>query len=150
MGNRITMNRRPFRMHRRPLLFTGEREDGAVETLGSTGGPISPFGTTVINATKANMVYTLPPPQAGMRKRIYVNYTGNADDLVIAGNSTADLFNGSGTANTIVVSSSMTTIGIKLYGLSTNRWGALYSGPAISTSLIFENSTIKSSTDRTG
>jgi len=145
----IGVSRRPQRTSRRPLLFTGERESDGVETLGSTGGPISEFGATVINATAANLVYTLPDPMPGMRKRIYVNYTGNADDLVIACAGTSQSFNGTD-ANTIVVSSSMTTVGMKLYGLSTAKWGVVWSGPAISTSFVFTATTIKSSTDRTG
>ena len=102
----------------------------------------------MIAATAANLVYTLPNPRAGMRKRIYITYEGNTDDLIVACAATSQSFNGTA-ANTVVVSSSMTTVGLKLYGLSTAKWGIVWSGPAISTSLIFTATTIASSTDRT-
>lgn len=135
---------------RSPLFHSGRRDNLAVEFLGSTGGNIAAHGATVITATKANMVFTLPAPVLGMEKFLVVDYTGNADDLVIACNATDKFFNLS-TKNTIVVSSSVEHVVIDLYAMSTSRWWCNFSGhrAGLSTDVVFTNSTISSTTDVT-
>lgn len=135
---------------RKPMWHAGRRDILAVESLGSTGGNIAAHGCTVITATAANLVYTLPAPTLGQSKWVVVDYTGNADDLIVACNTTAQFFNLS-TANTIVVSSSVEHVAIELYGMSTSRWWCNFSGhrAGLSTDIVFTGSTVKSTTDVT-
>jgi hypothetical protein len=126
------------------------------ESLGSTGGGMDEWGATIITATAANMVYSLPTPLPGKIKWVSVNYTGNADDLIIACETTAQGFDNS-TANIITVSSSQEHMNFLFYGLSTAQWGVIgtkgradFASTAIGTQdWAFSASTIKSTTDVT-
>ena len=133
-----------------PLFHSGRRDNIAVEFLGSTGGNIRAHGATVITATAADLVYTLPAPQAGDEKFVVVDYTGNADDLIIACAATSGSFNLSG-KNTIIVSSSNEKAAFDLYAMSTLVWWCNYSGHRtdLSTDIVLTASTIKSTTDVT-
>lgn len=135
---------------RSPLFHSGRRDNIEVEFLGSTGGNIRAHGATVITATKADMVYTLPTPVAGDEKFLVVSYTGNTDDLIIACAGTSQSFNLSA-ANTIVVSSSNQTAAFDLYAMSSKVWWCNFSGHRtnLSTDIVLTSSTIKSTTDVT-
>lgn len=145
----------PITRFRRPVFVGGLRET-AQESLGSTGSAMAEYGATIITATAANMVFSLPAPQAGRIKWVSVDYTGNADDFIIATNATGVTFNGS-SANNITVSSSQENLNFLFYGLSTSAWGVIgskgradFASTAIGTQdYSFAASTIKSTTDVT-
>jgi hypothetical protein len=114
------------------------------------------WGATIITATAANMVYSLPNPVPGKIKWVSVDYTGNADDFIIACAGTSQSFNG-GAANNITVSSSQENLNFLFYGLSTAAWGVIgskgradFASTAIATQdYTFAATTIKSTTDVT-
>ncbi len=145
----------PVTRFRRPVLVGGLRET-AQESLGSTGGGMDEWGATIITATKANMVFSLPDPVPGKIKWVSVDYTGDEDDLIIACNTTAQSFNGTNN-NNITVSSSQENLNFLFYGLTTAKWGVIgtkgradFASTAISTQdWVFADTTIKSTTDVT-
>jgi len=137
-------------------VFVGGIRETKQESLGSTGGAMAEYGATIITATAANLVYSLPAPKAGLIKFVSVNYTGDADDLIIACETTAQGFDGS-THNIITISSSQEHLAFLFYGLTTAQWGVIRSpgrAAAASTAIgtydaVFSGSTIKSTTDVT-
>jgi len=146
-GNTLVFNR--------PVITKGFRNN-RVESLGSTGSGLDEFGATLITATAANMVFSLPAPKPGLIKWVTVNYTGNADDFIIATQSTTQGFDGTND-NTITVTSSQEHSSFLFYGLTTSQWGVMYSpgrltraSTAIATAdYTFSDSTISSTTDVT-
>ncbi len=140
---------------KRPVIVGGLRNN-RVESFGSTGTTLDEYGATVITATAANMVFTLPPVKPGLFKWVNVTYTGNADDFIIACNSTEEGFDGTAT-NTIVCTSSQEHTNFLFYGLTTAQWGVIYSpgrltraSTAISAAdYVFTASTVSSTTDVT-
>jgi len=143
--------RGPTVRHRQPILAHYGRDLTALEALGSTSGEISEYGATTLASTKATIVWNLPNPKPGMIKRVAVSYEGETADLVIATKTTTQFFGGSSN-NNITVSSSQDRIAIEFYGLSTNEWGLIFSGDrgGGSTSIIYVDSTISTTTDADG
>lgn len=129
-----------FVKFRRPILATGGLKTGsstgsastdervvfgsALQSLGSTAGNISAAPLTIVTATATGLVYTLPTPEVGLRKRIVLDYTGATGSVTFANPTTAIFFNGS-TANVITVSSSVEHLNIDLWGASATQWASI-------------------------
>lgn len=119
------------------VVFVGNGLQSLV-TTGSHTIDASPL--TVITATDTG-TYVLPTPEAGLRKRIVVDYVGATGNLRIVNPTTSIFFNGS-TANILTVSSSEVHLNIDLWGLSATQWAAMTSTGA---GVTFAGSTVKTS-----
>ena len=151
-GSRLVFNR--------PIFSRGYRNTNIQTISGggdASGEAIDPFAVTVITATAANLVYTLPNPQPGQVQYVSVHYAGNADDLIIACANTSQGFDGT-VFNTIVSTSSQLHGAFMFVGMSTAQWmvfmgsrGRLRgASTAIATDdFTFVDSTVKSTTDVT-
>ncbi len=145
---------------RRPVWVGGLRNT-AIQTISgggdASGEAIDEYAITVITATAANLVYTLPNPKAGLQQYVSVHYTGDADDLIIACAATSQGFDGTA-QNTIVSTSSQIHGAFLFVGMSTSQWmvfmgsrGRLRgASTAIATDdFIFTDSTVSTTTDLT-
>jgi hypothetical protein len=99
---------------------------GAAQALTATGDISAYPKVTVCTVTSTGVVLTLPAPQAGLEKRLAIDYVGATGVLTVAANSTSVLLNGS-TANVIQVSSSEEHLGISLVGMSASAWSVMTS-----------------------
>ena len=151
-GSRLVFNR--------PIFSRGYRNT-KIQTISgggdASGETIDDFAVTVITATAANLVYTLPNPKAGQHQYVSVHYTGDADDLIIACAATSQGFDGTA-QNTIVSTSSQVHGAFLFVGMSTSQWmvfmgsrGRLRgASTAISADdFVFTDSTVSTTTDLT-
>jgi len=116
-----------YQKERRPVIST------PAETLGTTEGTIGSWPPVTIITSTNNVNFTLPTPQAGLRKTVVLEFSGATGDVLILNGSTATTFNGS-TANAIVVSSSQTNVWCELIGVTTAQWALGYSVAPVTSS----------------